>query len=279
MAAERDFELLDDYLTNRLNAEDKAYIESRLSQDPELQREYSIQKNIADGLRSARKAELKAMLNSVPIPASNGASTLSKFVGAGTVALIVGVAAYFYVNQEEKVDAPEVITDSATQPTPEVAQPETSATVEVPAAEDIKTPAASTEQKVTKSVPSTPKEVNKPKPYDPTSEATEDGGETDTSEPATGGDVPPPAPEFKTKVVADDKYKFHYQLKGDHVTLYGPFADNLYEILDFQGESKHTVFLFYKNAYYLLTEEASVRPLKPVNDPTLLKKLREYRNN
>src|SRR5688500_16899705 len=96
MAEERDFELLDDYLTNRLNPADKAYVENRLKQDPDLQREYTIQQNIAEGLRTARKAELKAMLNAVPIPAGGGASLVTKLVGAGTVALIIGVGIYLY---------------------------------------------------------------------------------------------------------------------------------------------------------------------------------------
>jgi hypothetical protein len=61
--------------------------------------------------------------------------------------------------------------------------------------------------------------------------------------------------------------------------LYGAFEKNLYEILEFFTGENRTIFLYYKNSYYLLKPNGGkVSPLVPVNDPALLKKLREHRN-
>jgi hypothetical protein len=74
------------------------------------------------------------------------------------------------------------------------------------------------------------------------------------------------------------KYTFHYQFKSDKLLLYGSFEKNLYEILEFFSDDKRTVFLFYKESYYLLNENSEkVKPLVPITDAELLKKLKEYR--
>jgi hypothetical protein len=98
--------------------------------------------------------------------------------------------------------------------------------------------------------------------------------------------VTPPAGESAStssrEVVVDNnnrKYKFHYQLDGDNLTLYGDFEQHLYTIMEFKSEDKQNViFMFYKNNYYLLNQSpGNVNRLVPVNDPALLKRLREQR--
>ena len=56
MALEKDFELLDEYLRNKLSAADKAAFEQKLQGDADLQREHKLQQKIAEGLRKARTA-------------------------------------------------------------------------------------------------------------------------------------------------------------------------------------------------------------------------------
>jgi hypothetical protein len=74
------------------------------------------------------------------------------------------------------------------------------------------------------------------------------------------------------------RYDFHYQFKDGKLFLYGAFERNLYEIMEFFSDNKRTVFLFYKDNYYLLNEENdAVKPLTPISDPLLLKKLKDYR--
>jgi hypothetical protein len=76
------------------------------------------------------------------------------------------------------------------------------------------------------------------------------------------------------------KYSFHYQIRDGQIFLYGPFEKGLYEIMEFFSENKRTIFLFHQNNYYLLNDETEkVRPLAPITDPVLIKKLKEYRAN
>src|SRR5690348_13754907 len=104
MALESDFELLDDYLSNRLNESDKLAFEKKIEGDPELKQELKVQQEFVDGIRNARVAELKSMLNNVPVPPiSNPTSVLIK-AGTWTVVtglVITGVYFYFSGNESE----------------------------------------------------------------------------------------------------------------------------------------------------------------------------------
>ena len=59
MASEKDFEILDEYAGNRLNPQDRAAFEKQLESDAELKNELSLQREIIEGVKTARKAELK----------------------------------------------------------------------------------------------------------------------------------------------------------------------------------------------------------------------------
>jgi hypothetical protein len=91
------------------------------------------------------------------------------------------------------------------------------------------------------------------------------------------------APLSKSSIVVEvdnsnKKFNFHYQFKNGKLYLFGTFEKNLYEIMEFFSGNKRTVFLFYKDNYYLLSEENdTIKPLAPINDPTLLQKLKDYR--
>lgn len=60
-------ELIDDYLTNRLSEQDRKSFEQQMDSNPALKADVELQKEIINGLKAARAAELKAMLNKVPI--------------------------------------------------------------------------------------------------------------------------------------------------------------------------------------------------------------------
>src|SRR6185295_8639479 len=52
---------------------------------------------------------------------------------------------------------------------------------------------------------------------------------------------------------SNNQYSFHYQLSQQKLRLYGKFDKGLYEIIEVNGTA-HSVFLFYKDSYYLLDE-------------------------
>ena len=86
---ERELDMMDDYLSNRLSAEDKSAFEQQVQADPRLAQELGIQKGLVEGLKQARVGELKSMLNNIPVsPVSGGSSPLTK---VGTLAVVAGL--------------------------------------------------------------------------------------------------------------------------------------------------------------------------------------------
>jgi len=287
MVTERDLELLDNYVGNRMSVDEKAAFENQLSTDTELQQEFQLQQKVVESLRQTRIAELKTMLNNVPASALTGSSTTA-FIKAtiGVVATgIIATGLYFYfkpeiskpqipVAEEAKIESVEPVKSEETQPQPET--PVASTPVE-----EKKVKKSSQSKKIDKT--ETPVETaTKPSidVFEP--EANLDSQTTiskvvtekETTEKATHGSI----------VLGIDKnnkkYPFHYQFKDDSLLLYGPFEKNVYEIMEFfNDDNKRTIFLFYKDHYYFLKEEGDkVKPLKAISDPTLIKRLRASQN-
>jgi hypothetical protein len=284
MASERDLELLDDYISNRLPSAEKATFEQRLQSDPSLLQELKLQQDLAHALRAARKAQLKQTLNRIPASELTGDnSSYAKWFLAAAGALIIAAGSFYFLNDTDnstiQPSAPVVereadntgsaVTDNAQPSSPEAetkAEPEQTKpaqAAETPKEDSKGTQAVATKPSVDVYVPADEEQ------REPTKiEAAE------TKEPVTK------STSIQSQVVTGDKkYEFHYQLNGDNLILYGPFDNNLYTILEFLKE-KRVVFLHYKDKYYLLSEDPEkVSRLIPVTDAALLAKLKEYRGN
>lgn len=268
------FEKIDDYLSQRLSAEERASFEQALSGDAALRKELALQEKIVGAVRQARAAELKQMLQQVPVP-SSGWSAGQVAAGVLTVAAVAtGVYFYFQSEQPETQlpSTPEMTVQPDSGPAP--VQPETQPETEVTPAPEAEKKASTTSRPQQKISP-----VQKPdiQVEDPSAEFTE------TKEPQEAPEAPAAHVELtvsKLDVVtqpADKKYSFHYQFTQGKLHLFGPFDKNLYEILEINGDS-HAVFLFYKENYYLLDEDQlAIMPLTPIRDGKLLQMLREYR--
>ena len=114
--------------------------------------------------------------------------------------------------------------------------------------------------------------------FDPSSEVEDNAANAEVTGTKKAGTST--APSIVVETVTDKRYNFHYQFKNDKLYLYGTFEKNLYEIMEFFSNNKRTMFLFYKDNYYLLNEENDkVKPLTPISDEALLKKLKDYRKN
>lgn len=287
MALERDLELLDDYLSNRLSGDEKSAFEKRLESEPELKQELNLQQEFIEGIRKARVAELKSMLNNVPIvPAQGGQTTV--LVKAGSWVVITGLlitAAFFYFSKD---DATEIIQEPApieqpeekSNPAPaaeskdsEIVKPE-----EAPVKKEEKQP----EKKAEKAI--APATTKKPelKVYDPSKEEAVDESvkkyEQEQLEIISKAFVTSSI-EVETERT-HKKYTFHYVFNDGKLILYGAFEEHLYEILEFISDDKRTVVLFYKTNYYLLDINKSTPTLlTPIKDRKLLKKLSEYGSN
>lgn len=300
MALERDIELLDDYLANRLSGADKSAFEQRLEADPDLKRELNLQQKVVEGIRQARVAELKALLNNVPVPAPVGGE-----ISAGTTAVVavvitalVGIGIYLVLNQPEKTlthnqaptqntapdsvnpeDVPQQADLNSTQ-TPAVTQPEVTDQTAVNNTEKKTTPTTlpKQESKVPKqkdSVSKSPIDL-----FDPTEDTVAKvRTEVDDDDAPAKASSTKSALSIKTDA-KNKKYKFHYQFKNGELYLYGPFDKNLIEIMEFIGENKQAIFMYHENHYYYLNDKTEkIKPLTAVNDPALLKKLKASRGN
>lgn len=279
--------MLDDYLTNRLSDADRSAMETKLAADQALQQELSIQRQVIEGLRQARIAQLKQMLNNVPIPPAGGQAMLVKLGAAMVTAGIIGTSVYFFTKDDKTAVAPESAAPVQQEPAaavPQAQQPAATPAIDSPAAApqaELKTPAPVADKKKAKRDTSTqPREPQKPAAFEPAQEESTASSASSADAPVISGTVKnASSSSIAVENAIDKKYNFHYQFKEGKLLLYGPFSEKTtYEILEFFADSKNTVVLYYKDNYYLLREDADkVTPLKPINDVALLRKLKEYR--
>lgn len=286
MASDKDLELLDDYIRERLSDADRAAFENKLSGDADLQRELKFQQRIADGLRQARAAQLKTMLNNVPVAASVPAQTtmLAKVAGGIVLTGLVATGIFFYVNRNESAPAQEPTehtlpntADSAAADSNNATSPDSA----TPAPENQAIAKSASQANGTPAAPVTSPD-DKIKAYNPADE--QSPAESTGTAPLAGtanAAIPDHAPSITTETDhTNSKYTFHYQFKDGKLMLYGAFEKNLYEILEIFSDNKRTTFLFYKSNYYLLNEQGEdIKALAPIRDEVLLQKLREYRKN
>lgn len=283
MATERDFELLDDYLGNRLGAEEKAVFEQRLEADPELKSEFQLQQQLINSIRNARARELKSMLQNIPVSTipHGGTSFVAKIAAGTIIAGAIATGIYWYTRTNDDATTPQRTLPQATEQETTVEEQksvdEGSVADQKPASDIVieRQPAKNTQDNNTVSPESKPTiEV-----YDPTEEAegTDDHvGQVDSQPPSAGKAGP------SVSVTVDktnSEYGFHYQFKDGKLFLYGPFERNLYEIMEFFSGEKRTIFLYHKEKYFLLKEDGEdIRQLSELTDPALVKKLQESRN-
>ena len=288
MAIEKDFELLDDYLSNRLNGDEAADFERKLNSDPELRQELNIQQSLIENIRQTRVTELKTMLNNIPvIPIQGGQVSLLTKVGSWVVVTgIVATSMYILyiknnISEVAKEPAPTELPVSEQPVDNAISSPEARSTTEE--VKETIEPVENIEKRSARksTVATTPVKVKKPgvQVYDPTEEEKDEVAKKYEQE-----QLEIISKAFVTssmEVVTENtnrKYTFHYVFKDGKLILYGAFEKHLYEILEFISDEKRTVVLFYKANYYLLDiKKETPTILTPIRDRALLKKLSEYR--
>lgn len=291
MADERTFELLDDYLTNRMGEGNRAAFEQQIKADPDLQHELALQKRLIQGIKDARISELKAMLNNVPVPPAPGAGNTMAFkIGIAAVAtLIVAAVAYWSLKedhttqvveqqiQSEQIVPPDEAVETPVQPEPKVEEQAVSPAQERRTADrqqDKNQTSAGTEH-------SRPSLAKKPSPL--SAPAAKNAAPADKEEsdkaPDSQVDLAPVSPALTVETAKNNKrYTFHYQFRDGKLLLFGPFEKDRYEVVEFVRDEDRRSFLLYEDRYYSLDQtDDQVRPLVEVTDQALLQKLNEYR--
>jgi hypothetical protein len=279
MAVEKDFERLDDYLSNRLNGQEKVDFEKQLESDPGLKKELRFQQSLITGIQKARAAELKGFLNNIPVSnLPSGQSSLVK-VGAWVVAAgVVVTSLYFYFAADDSAQQPVQITEEVTPPTAEQESNDTPAPEVEPKSESSHENTVAKTEKPADEVKKAPAKKPTLEVYDPTQ--SEEASDFDAQE-----QLAIISKAFVTSSIAvetekNTTYKFHYVFRDKKLVLFGLFEKDLYEILEFIHDDKRTVFLYYKSTYYWLNlEQTSPAPLVPIRDQKLLQKLKDFRKN
>ena len=288
------FELIDNYLTNRLADSERVAFEQQVISDPTLKADVEIQKNILQGIRKARVSELKTMLNNVTVgsPVSSAFTTMrmaAGIVGAG----ILITSLYYYFQPEGLKIVPNISTSiqdsvqghDSVESTEKIISSDNSTKentqinlIEPKEEKVIKPNLPANKEEKKENIETS--EVKQPKieVVDPTSEMF---SESKTEENVKRGASKSVITASSIQVEIDSsgkKYNFHYQFSTGKLQLFGPFDKSLYEILEINGEN-HAVFMFYRENYYLLDERQNqITKLSIIKDGNLLKKLKEYRS-
>ena len=270
------FELIEKYLAGELTGADREAFEKQLQADNSLRGDVALQRQIVEGIKKARMSELKAFLNQVPVtPAMQGAASSVQIISGvvAVAALVTGTLFYIKPWQNEK---PVVVSEKEVRPAEKITKPD-ELTLN---AKEEKTSAATVEtnKEVKKSKAPVKTKTTRPKieVVDPTDELTQ--------EPASQkGKTDNPQSTVVTSRIAvetntgNEKYSFHYHFSQGKLILYGNFDKGLYEILEVNGDN-HSVFLYYKDIFYLLNEhQSAITPLTPIKDEELIRKLKAYR--
>lgn len=289
----RNFELIDDYLTNRLSEQDRKSFEQQMDSDPALKADVELQKEIIQGLKAARVAELKAMLNKVPISATGTyLSSLRIAAGViGTVVLATGLYMYFNSNDHlTPINESNPPTDTITRQ--EQTSPELKADKDTfPLINELNTsPKAAgsedntnqSEKQGTDPVDLNTKQESKPaiELIDPTEELNDNTPGTNPVKSGANNATISVAKISVDIISSERKYKSHYQFINGKLVLYGNFDNGFYEIIEVNAQRSRSLFLYYKTSYFLLDEsQHEITALKEISDPVLIEKLKSFRSN
>ncbi|WHZ08951.1 MAG: hypothetical protein OJF59_002705 [Cytophagales bacterium] len=276
------FELIEKYISGQLTEVEKQNFEHQLTVDPSLKSDLALQEQIIAGIKKARASELKALLNQVPVGGgiSSGIS-IGKIVAVAIASTAVVTGSYFYFKPNDNQPATKnttkqekpVIADKNVLPTKPVAEDKEEVKEKVNVVETKKLPSPAPAGKKTVPVNTNPKiDV-----IDPSAELS--SSNTQTTEIHTADKNEKTISRIAVEVDAlNKKYSFHYQFQDSKLILYGSFDKGLYEILEIHGDA-HSVFLYYKDSYYLLNEKRSViTPLTAIKDAQLISQLKAYRS-
>jgi hypothetical protein len=277
------FELIEDYLTNRLAGTEKAAFEKQIDLDPTLKADVEFQRTVIEGVKKARAAELKAMLQKVAVGGASSSLNLpimkmaAGVIGAGL--LVAVLTQYFKGSNDHSPSLSTSLEDSIKKSAPDDFKPAEEPVVKKNDSEKEKNP-QSAEQKKNRDTDlkkkTTPAVQPKIEVIDPTGDMIEEENNkvSINNEPSNTSIS---TSRINVDVISSKQHTFHYQFAEGKLLLYGTFDKSLYEILEINGD-EHTVFMFYKDRYYLLDEkQTNITSLQPIKDELLINKLKEYR--
>ncbi len=273
------FQKVEAYFNNEFSDTEKADFLNEVETNTELNTEFNFQKDVINGIKEARKAELKAMLNQVPISAFNTASSgLYKYIFGGAATILLGTAFWYYTNSEQIIATPVQKTVAVIN-----SEEESIATPKLKEAAPVTTRIAKSQELIKPA--STTSKATSPQPVTPnlpSSEDVMDSGNISEEKLNIPEAISNSSVNLNSKVNVEvklkKKYNFHYQYSNEGIVLYGDFKEGLFEILELNKNESTDYYLFYKSNYYYINENSDkITSLKPVTNKSLKNKLSALR--
>ena len=302
-------ELVERYLEGGMSDLERLNFENQLINNPAIQEEFQFQKDVVEGIKEYRKAELKARLDNIQVPSSGIYHLIGLKVAAlVTITTMVGFGAYytFFNDQSDKaeIQSPVAINQNHSADSevevPEMPTPieEESLTTEEIVVEKMdksdkkksdkekKSTSKNKEEKATvqeekqtvKVMPSP--NIVKPESLEGLAEDNidhkDDSFEVSNNSFAT---INKGAEEkIDVETISDGKKDFHYQFFNKKLFLYGDFDKMPYEILEYNTNKNTLYYLYYQGAFYELnSDQIKITPLKEIEDENLIKELEMLR--
>lgn len=272
------FEIIDDYLANRLPESERMRFEKEIETNAELKAEVEFQRNVIEGIKKSRAAELKRLLKNASIDSTPVIhfSPLRIAASLATVTLL-GAAIYLYLNKGVEFNVKDLSSSVADSVSKE--QIEEKNRLSLDSAKQTSTVENPNGNKSSLDNHELDNQPNTAKPNIELIDPSEEANEEVTVIKPSANQSKELSNDLKIEIEnSNPKYNFHYQFINGQLRLYGNFNSGLYEIIDIKTDN-HAVYLYYQDNYYRLDEAVEViSPLKKITDPLLLKKLRTYQH-
>ncbi|MFN3403169.1 MAG: hypothetical protein ACK40G_03680 [Cytophagaceae bacterium] len=301
---------IDSFLSGKLKGEEKAFFEEAMSKDPLIKNEIQLQKDIIDGLKNARKAELKARLNNIEVVGTGSSfinnAAILKFAASVVITAVVGTSIYYFTRTHEpqvvvdtniETNKSDLVTDNVemvaeekpvsiinnqdvtTQKAVKKASKERNVSSKAPKVktEELVLNNESTRETVTLKKRTVFPSVNEPK----IAESFGDEGDvkSDNTSKVVNAEITHrdenKLDNLSVKILASRKNKeFHYQHYNNKLFLYGDFNSKPYEILELNTSQGRELFLFFDSSYYeLKPNQLEISPLKEILDKSIVREL------
>ena len=290
-------EFVNSYLDNELSEIDRLDFENQLLHDSELKEEYNFQKDLVEGIKEARRIELKSRLNNIPISTPVYQTLGFKAIAIASITAGVGIGAFYLFNEKDSIQLSDIdLTDNKTSLKVET---------EIPTIPEVITPIferKSNEEKIMDVIAQEkPKAdviaknvevIEKPQVIQPTiiqpdiveNFEEEEIGAEEIELDNQINDIDNIKENIESTVeiatVRDKRNKFHYKFFENKLYLLGNFNEMPYEIIELNSSQGKSYFLYYNESFYKLNQE-QVKPtrlIKIVND-SLVNELRIIQSN
>jgi hypothetical protein len=281
------------YLDGELSDIEKLEFENELVRNQDLREEYSFQKELINGIKEARRLELKNRLANVTINTPFFQTVAGKTVALVSITAAIGLGSYFLLQERDELGLSRIdvqvqnempadaeLTIPAKPVVPDVDNNEVLEEREAQK-EEVKSTIAATQKEEPKVAKKEP-EVVRPEVVRPNVLS-----EIDEEE-AIAANVPKEdkfnavedikkSVESKVAIetIRDKKNSFHYRFHDNKLYLIGNFNDEPYKILELNSSAGKKYFLSYEGEYYQLNDQVmKPTPLIKIENDSLLNELK-----